>query len=147
MATNSPLPTAIRLLIVEDTPADAELMVLHLLKEGFQPDWKRVQSEGEYLAALAENPDLVLSDWSLPQFSGLRALQLMVERGQDTPFIIISGSIGEEVAIDALRQGAYDYLLRDRPDRLGRPSAMRWNKSGCASKGKKRKRRSSGNTT
>ena len=119
MATDSPLPTTLRVLIVEDTPSDAELMVLQLLKEGFRPDWKRVQSEGEYLAALAENPDLVLSDWSLPQFSGLRALQLMVERGQDTPFIIISGSIGEEVAIDALRQGAYDYLLKDRPDRLG----------------------------
>ena len=119
METNSPLPAAFRVLIVEDTPADAELMVLQLLKEGFRPDWKRVQSEEEYLAALAENPDLVLSDWSLPQFSGLRALHLMVDRGLDTPFIIISGSIGEEVAIDALRQGAYDYLLKDRPDRLG----------------------------
>lgn len=119
METKPPNPIPLRTLIVEDTPADAELMVLQLIKEGFKPDWKRVQTEEEYLAALAENPDLVLSDWSLPQFSGLRALQLMVERGLDMPFIVVSGSIGEEVAIDALRKGAYDYLLKDRPERLG----------------------------
>jgi PAS domain S-box-containing protein len=111
--------TPLRLLIVEDTPSDADLMVLRLKKEGFLLDWKRVETEVDYLASLKDQYDLILSDWSLPQFSGLRALQLMREHGLDMPFIIISGSIGEEAAIDALRQGAYDYLLKDRSKRLG----------------------------
>ncbi|MCX6029381.1 MAG: PAS domain S-box protein, partial [Chloroflexi bacterium] len=113
------MPTPLRALIVEDTPDDAELMLLHLTAEGFQPDLTRVQTETDYLAALAAQPDLILADWSLPQFSGLRALQLMRERGLDIPFVIVSGSVGEEAAVDALRQGAYDYVLKDRPARLG----------------------------
>ncbi len=109
----------LRLLIVEDQPDDAELMVIHLTNNGFKFDWQRVQTEADYLAALLTDPDLILSDWSLPQFSGLRALKLARNRGMDTPFVIVSGSIGEEAAIDALRQGADDYILKDRPDRLG----------------------------
>jgi signal transduction histidine kinase/DNA-binding response OmpR family regulator len=116
---NTPEPAALHALIVEDAPADAELMVMRLAQEGFRLDWQRVQSEAEYLAALETHPDLILSDWSLPQFSGLRALQILRERGLATPFIIISGSIGEEAAITALRQGADDYVLKDRPGRLG----------------------------
>ena len=114
------MPTPFRVLIVEDTPDDAELMILHLTAEGFQLDWTRVQTEADYLAQLGLSPDLILADWSLPQFSGLRALKLMRERGLDIPFIIVSGSVGEEAAIDALRQGAYDYVLKDRPARLGK---------------------------
>lgn len=113
------MTTPLRVLIVEDTPDDAELMALRLKEEGFQPDWQRVQTEPDYLAALEPPPDLILADWRLPHFSGLRALQLMRERGLDIPFVIVSGSIGEEAAIDALRQGAYDYVLKDRPIRLG----------------------------
>ena len=109
----------LRVLIVEDTPSDAELMALRLKKEGFRFDWQRVQTEQDYLTLLAEGQDLILSDWSLPQFSGLRALQLIRDRGWDIPFIIVSGSIGEEAAITALRLGAYDYLLKDRLERLG----------------------------
>ena len=78
-----------------------------------------METEADYLAALETPPDLILADWSLPQFSGLRALKLMRERGLDTPFVIVSGSIGEEAAVDALRQGASDYVLKDRPARLG----------------------------
>jgi len=113
------MTTPLRVLIVEDTPADAELMVLRLVAEGFQPDWQRVQTEPDYMTGLATPPDLILADWRLPQFSGLRALQLMCARGLDIPFVIVSGSIGEEAAVDALRQGAYDYVLKDRPIRLG----------------------------
>jgi DNA-binding response OmpR family regulator len=109
----------LRVLIVEDSSADAELMVLHLTKEGFQPDWQRVETEPDYLAALGTNPDLILADFRLPNFSALRALQLMKERSLDIPFIVVSGSIGEETAIDALRRGADDYVLKDRPARLG----------------------------
>jgi len=113
------MTTPLRVLIVEDAPDDAELMVLRLVEEGFEPDWQRVQSEKDFLAALETNPDLILADWRLPRFGGLRALKLMKERGLDIPFIIVSGSIGEEAAVDALRQGADDYVLKDRPARLG----------------------------
>ncbi len=113
------MTTPLRVLIVEDTPDDAELMALRLEEEGFRPEWQRAETEAEYLAALEPPPDLILADWTLPGFSGLRALGLMRQRGLDIPFIIVSGSIGEEAAIDALRQGAYDYVIKDRPARLG----------------------------
>jgi PAS domain S-box-containing protein len=106
-------------LIVEDMPDDAELMMLELTKEGFRPRWRRVDNEADYLAALLGLPDLILSDWSLPRFSGLKALELMAERGADIPFIIVSGGIGEEAAIEAVRGGAYDYVLKDHMRRLG----------------------------
>lgn len=108
----------LRVLIVEDTPDDAESMVLRLEEEGFNPEWQRVQTEKEYLAALEALPDLILFDWSLPQFGGLRALELMRERDLDIPFILVSGSIGEEAAIDTPRRGACDYLLKDCSKRL-----------------------------
>jgi response regulator RpfG family c-di-GMP phosphodiesterase len=109
----------LRLLIVEDMPDDAELMVMHLEAEGFSPEWQRVQTEEDFLRALEEKPDFILADWSLPQFSGLRALELMNERDINIPLILVSGSIGEEAAIDALHRGASDYILKDRSKRLG----------------------------
>ena len=113
------MPSPLNVLIVEDSDLDAELMILRLENEGFQLQSTRVQTREAFLAALNNDLDLILSDWSLPQFSGLDALKLMHEKGYDLPFIIISGSIGEEAALEALRIGAYDYLLKDRPDRLG----------------------------
>ena len=112
---NEPL----RLLIVEDYPDDAELMVMRLEEEGFKPDWQRVQTEEEFLKALEDKPDFILADWALPQFSGLRALELIKERDLDVPLILVSGSIGEEAAINALHLGASDYILKDRSKRLG----------------------------
>jgi diguanylate cyclase (GGDEF)-like protein/PAS domain S-box-containing protein len=113
----------LRLLIVEDLPSDAELMTLRLKEEGFHFEWQRVETEEEYLAGLDMLPDLILADWHLPRFSGLRALQLLRQRNLEIPLIIVSGGIGEEAAIDALQQGASDYVLKDRPARLG--TAMR----------------------
>jgi len=114
------LPQQLRLLIVEDTPSDAELSVMHLSREGYHLDWQRVECEADFLAAIQGPPyDLILSDWILPQFSGARAFQLMGERKLDTPFIIVSGGIGEETAVEVMRQGAADYLLKDRLERLG----------------------------
>jgi len=113
------MATPLRVLVVEDTPDDAELMVLWLEQEGFQVEWQRVETEADYLAALETAPDLILTDWRLPRFSGLLALQRMQERNLDIPFIVVSGSIGEEAAIDALRRGADDYVLKDHPTRLG----------------------------
>ncbi len=113
------LAPALQGLIVEDLVSDAELIALRLEDEGFDFQWTRVETEGDYLEALAANPDLVLADWHLPRFSGLRALQLLRERDLTTPFIVVSGGIGEEAATEALRLGANDYVLKDRPARLG----------------------------
>jgi diguanylate cyclase (GGDEF)-like protein/PAS domain S-box-containing protein len=109
----------LRVLIVEDRPSDAELMVLRLQDEGFDPDWVRVETEAAYHAELDAVHDLILSDWSLPTFSCLRALRAVRGRGMDTPFVIVSGSVGEEAAIDAMHEGADDYVLKDRLARLG----------------------------
>ncbi len=109
----------VRVLIVEDRPEDAEL-VLHALRgAGFDPDWKRVDTEEAFLEALADAPDVVFCDYVMPQFDAMRALELLKERAPDIPFIIVSGSIGEDIAVEAMRCGASDYLLKDRLTRLG----------------------------
>ena len=71
----------LRLLIVEDNPSDAELMLRELRRAGFDPEWRRVETEADFLAGLAPEPDLILSDHAMPQFSGLKALELVGERG------------------------------------------------------------------
>ncbi|PYI91604.1 MAG: hybrid sensor histidine kinase/response regulator [Verrucomicrobia bacterium] len=109
----------IRLLIVEDNPSDADLMLRELRRAGFDPDWRRVETEPDFLASLEPEPDLILSDYAMPQFSGLKALQLVGERGLKIPFILVSATIGEETAVAAMREGAVDYLLKDRLARLG----------------------------
>src|SRR6202789_1851091 len=111
--------TQLKLVVVEDSVADAELLARHLAKAGLHCAINRVQTEPEFIAALHEDkPDLILSDFSLPQFDGLRALDLAVIHAPDTPFIYVSGTIGEERAIDALRRGATDYVLKTNLARL-----------------------------
>jgi two-component system sensor histidine kinase EvgS len=112
------MSTPLRVLIVEDRPADAELMVVELRRAGYDPDWQRVESEADYLARLDPSLDIILADYSLPQFDALRALHLLHERELDVPVIVVTGSF-EEVAIECLKQGANDYLLKDRLARLG----------------------------
>ena len=109
----------LRVLILEDRPADAELMVQELRKAGFAPEWKRVETKGEYLAGLSPDLDVILADYHLPQFDAPRALALLQERQLDVPFIVVTGSISEEVAVECIKQGASDYLLKDRMARLG----------------------------
>ncbi|HLF24778.1 MAG TPA: PAS domain S-box protein [Anaerolineae bacterium] len=113
------MTTPLHVLIVEDRPADAELMIHELRRAGFDPDWRRAQSEPEYLAQLEQTPDLILADHTLPQFDSLRALQLLHERRLDIPLIVVTGSISEEAAVECIKQGAADYLLKDRLTRLG----------------------------
>ncbi len=113
------MPRPLNLLIVEDSPDDAELLVLELRRAGFAPKWKRVETEADFLKELRLLPDLILCDYSMPQFSGLRAAQLSQESGLAIPFILISGTVGEEVAVEAMKRGATDYLLKDRIARLG----------------------------
>ncbi len=109
----------LRVLIAEDNPADAELVVLQLRRAGFEPEWERVDTEARYLERLQTNPDVILSDYNIPGFGGLRALDLLQAGGREIPFIIISGTIGEETAVEAMKHGAADYLLKDRLARLG----------------------------
>lgn len=105
--------------LVEDNPLDAELVLRALGADGMEFTCIRVQTEAEFLDALRAGPDIVLSDYDLPQFSGLLALELLRRRHPETPFILISGTIGEDTAVEAMRKGATDYLLKDRLARLG----------------------------
>ena len=111
--------TPIRVLLVEDNPDDAELVLRELRRYGFDPDWKRLDTEEEYLASLRPDLDIILSDFRMPHFDGLRALTLLKERELDVPFLLISGTVGEETAVAAMKLGATDYLLKDRLARLG----------------------------
>ena len=113
------MATPLQVLILEDCALDAELMLDHLRDAGFDPQARIVDTEPAYLAQLDPRLDLVLSDFSMPQFDARRALQLLKERGLDVPFIIVSGHIGEDVAVQCMREGASDYLLKDRLARLG----------------------------
>jgi PAS domain S-box-containing protein len=109
----------LRILIVEDSEHDAELLLWHLNREGFDVTSRRVDTATAMSDALAAGPwDVVLSDYSMPQFSATAALALLRQSGYDTPFIIVSGTIGEETAIQALKAGANDYLLKGRVGRL-----------------------------
>lgn len=109
----------LRVLIVEDNPVDAELMIRELKRSGFEPTWHRVDTEAEYLRRLEESPEIILADYSLPQFSAPRALDLYLERRLEVPFVVVSGTIGEEAAVAIVKQGATDYLLKNRLARLG----------------------------
>jgi hypothetical protein len=109
----------VRVLIVEDDPADADLMIRELKRGGFAPDWVRVQTESEYLAQLDRDPEVILSDSNLPLFDGFEALDLLQKRALDIPFILVSGRMGEDLAVEAMKRGASDYLLKDRLARLG----------------------------
>ncbi len=109
----------LNVLIVEDSDADAELMAYELTNAGFDLKCTRVQTEVDFLEALAKKPDIILSDYSMPQFSGLRAAELARESSLGVPFILVSGTVGEEVAVEAMKRGATDYLLKDRLARLG----------------------------
>ena len=110
---------SIRVLILEDRAEDAELMLHELRRSQFEPDWRRVETESEYNAHLGWRPDLILSDYNMPLLDAPRALELLEELELDIPFIVVSGAIGEDVAVAMMRRGATDYLLKDRLARLG----------------------------
>src|SRR5580704_4791033 len=115
----------LQLLAVEDSETDAELVARSLVKAGLIVDIQRVETESDFVSALQKRtPDLILSDFSLPQFNGLRALDLAIAHAPETPFIYVSGTIGEERAIEALRRGATDYVLKTNLARLG-PAVQR----------------------
>jgi PAS domain S-box-containing protein len=111
--------TDLRVLILEDQIADAELSVLELQREGFNPLWKCVDTEAEFRREIGQGYEVILADFSLPHFNALRALDILRESEIDVPFIIVSGSLTDAGAIEAVKRGATDYLLKDRLARLG----------------------------
>lgn len=107
----------LKVLLVEDNPDDAEIIIMELRNAGFEFDASRVETEPEYLQALERRPDLILCDYSLPKFNARQALLL---RGQqDYPLVVVSGSISDVMAAELFKLGATDYLLKDRLGRLG----------------------------
>jgi signal transduction histidine kinase/FixJ family two-component response regulator len=104
---------------VEDSEDDMLLQVRELRRGGYEPTYERVQCPEELTAALARRGwELVISDYALPRFNGLDALRLVQETGLDLPFILISGTIGEDIAVESMKAGAADYLLKDSLTRL-----------------------------
>lgn len=112
---NKPL----KLLNIEDSELDTELLILHLKKEGYQTDYKRVDNLEDLQAILeTENWDVIICDYSMPGFSVDEALKYVKQTELDIPFIVISGTIGEEKAVEVMRAGASDYLMKDNLTRL-----------------------------
>ena len=108
----------LKLLILEDNPIDAELMVRGLEKEGFVLEWKRVETEKAFIEALAEKPDIILSDYKLPAFDDMAAIKLQRQIAPEIPLILVSGTIGEDLAVECLKAGATDYVHKSRLSRL-----------------------------
>ena len=114
----------LRILFVEDVAADAELAAAELRRAGVSFEWRRVETRGQFVAALGEyRPALVLSDFTLSGFNGMDALALTLEHAPETPFILVTGSTNEETAVACIKAGAWDYILKDRLSRL--PLAVR----------------------
>src|SRR6185295_146128 len=93
----------LRALILEARAADAELVTVELRRAGFALDWQWVDSEASYVAALESRPDIILSDYDMVAFTALEALRLLHHLGHAVPFIVISGTIGEEMAVECLK--------------------------------------------
>jgi two-component sensor histidine kinase len=110
---------SLHLLILEDNPDDAELAVKELELEGFTLEWSRVDTEKAFKKALSKKPDLILADYKVPSFNGMAALKMNKQLTPEIPLIIFSGTIGEEVAVECMKSGAIDYVLKDRLFRLG----------------------------
>ncbi len=113
------MPVPLSVLILEDRQTDFDMIVYELKRAGFDPELAHAVDAAEYLSRLNPRLDVILADYSLPQFDALAALQILQERNLHTPFIVVTGSISEEAAVACLKAGATDYLLKDRLARLG----------------------------
>lgn len=112
---NSPL----RIVYLEDDPADVRLVLDTFKDDGMCPDLVAVDNRADFVAALEQNPHVILADYALPTFDGMEALALCRELCPERPFIFVTGAVGEERAIDTLKSGATDYVLKTRLSRLG----------------------------
>src|SRR5919199_3128183 len=112
-------PKRLRVLLVEDSEEDAMLLLRELRRGGYEPEHVRVETSEAMQKALAGSEwDVILSDHRLPRFGSSEALELTRRSGSQAPFIVVSGRIGEEAAIGAVRAGAYDYVMKDHLARL-----------------------------
>jgi signal transduction histidine kinase/ActR/RegA family two-component response regulator len=110
----------LRILFVEDNPLDVELAVRELQKNGFDMKWQRIESHSDFMNCITQDPpDIIISDDAMPQFSAGEALQCLQDSGLTIPFIVVSHAIGEDEAVELMRNGAADYLRKDRMGRLG----------------------------
>ena len=117
------MTTPLRVLIVEDSEDDAQLVLRELRRGDYDPQWTRVESPDGLTSALARQAwDVIICDYSLPHFDAPAALKLVQGAGSDIPFIIVSGKIGEDTAVAAMKAGAHDYVMKDRLERL--PAAV-----------------------
>lgn len=116
---NEAIKKSLRLLLIEDSEEDAELLLREMSRAGYQVEAKRVESADDMIQALdAQSWDLVISDYVIPGFGGLEALELCRQRDILAPFIVVSGQIGEDIAVTMMKAGADDYLMKDRLARL-----------------------------
>ena len=113
------MPSPLRVLILDDSSADAELMTRELRKSGLSLESRWVATEEQYLEALDPAIDVILADYALPGFNALAALEHLKRRNLGIPFIVVTGVLGDEAAVDCIKKGAADYLLKDRLNRLG----------------------------
>ncbi len=109
----------LKILYLEDNPLDVDLAVVALKQAGIDCDFQSVDSQNEFLDILDESFDIILADYTLPQYNALEALSDLNKKELDIPVIIITGTISEEAAVDCIKQGAADYILKDRMTRLG----------------------------
>jgi len=110
---------AIRVLVIEDNEDDTTLEIEELRSGGYDIQYQRVETRFATREALKNNEwDFIISDYSLPQFTGLDALQELKDTGNDIPFILVSGTIGEEIAVAAMKAGVHDYIMKDNLNRL-----------------------------
>ena len=113
------MATPLRVLMIEDSEDDAALLVRELQRGGYDVEFERVDLRDALESALnTKSWDLIVSDFSMPNFSGTDALRLLRAQGSDLPFIFVSGTMGEETAVAALQDGAQDYLVKTNLKRL-----------------------------
>src|SRR5215216_3621618 len=111
--------THLRILLIEDSVDDARLVLREIQQGGYEVEFERVETADAMRTALANHPwDLILCDFSLPRFNAPNALELLKKSGHDLPFIIVSGTIGEESAVNALKAGAHDFIIKGNFARL-----------------------------
>ena len=117
------MDTELNILIIEDVPDDAAAIETELRREGVRFRARRLETREAFLSELRRStPDIILSDFNLPEFDGLAALHLLQDLHLDIPFILVTGPRSEEVAVECMRNGADDYILKDNLKRL--PSAL-----------------------
>ena len=116
---NTPKQAGLRVLSMEDSALDAELIQHELRRGGVEFVWLRVQTRADFEQALEQfTPEIILADYKLPNFNGAEALKMALERCPDVPVIVVSGAVGEETAVELLKNGATDFVLKDRLPRL-----------------------------